>query len=117
MKRQNGMSLISVLIVGAILMALLVLGFRLVPVYVEYFGVKKSFSGVISTTDQAAPAAAFRSAFQKYAYSNDITSVDSQTISVTKDSGKVTLQVSYRREVPLFANVGLYFDFDVSSDK
>ena len=115
MKRQSGLSLISILIVGAILMAVLVLGFRLVPVYVEYFGVKKAFVGVISSTDPGAPASAFRSAFGKFAYTNDINSVDAQTISVNKDNGKVTLQVSYRRELPLFSNVGLYFDFDISS--
>jgi hypothetical protein len=116
MKRQGGLSLISTLIVGALLMALLVLGFRLVPVYVEYFGVKKAFAGVVASTDASAPASAFRSAFSKYAYTNDIRSVDAQTISVNKDNGQVVLQVAYRREVSLFANVGLYFDFDIRSD-
>ncbi|GAB2903425.1 hypothetical protein GCM10027046_36030 [Uliginosibacterium flavum] len=117
MKRQNGMSLISVLIVGAILMAVLILGFKMVPVFNEYFNVKKAFASVVSTVDPAAPASSFRAAFGKFRDVNDITSVDAQTISVTKDGGKVTLQVLYRRELPLFANVGLYFDFDVTSDK
>jgi hypothetical protein len=115
MKRQNGMSLISTLIVGAILMGLLVLAFKMVPVFNEYFSVKKALVSVVSSTDPGAPASSFRAAFGKHRDINDITSVDPQTISVTKDNGRATMQVSYRRELHLFANVGLYFEFDVSS--
>lgn len=116
MKRQNGFSLISTLIVGALLMAVLVLGLKLVPVFNEYFEVQKGFKSVVAATDPGAPPSAFRNAFGKHRDVNDITSVDPQAISVNKDNGRVTLQVSYRREVPLFMNVGLYFDFDVSSN-
>ena len=107
--------MISVLIVGAILMAVLILGFKLVPVFNEYYSVKKAFASVVSTTDPTAPPSTFRAMFGKFKDVNDITSVDAQTIGVSKDNGKVTLQVSYRRELPLFANVGLYFDFDITS--
>lgn len=116
MKRQNGMTLLSLLIVGSFVMACLVLGLRLVPVYVEFFAVKKAFTKVITNTDPTAPASAFRAAFKKFAQIDDIDSIDPQTIGVSKDNGKVTLQVLYRREVSLFANIGLYFDFDVSSN-
>jgi hypothetical protein len=116
MKQERGMTLISLLIVGSLAMSCVVLGLKLVPVYSEFFAVKKAFSKVVSSADPTAPAATFRAAFQRFAQVDDIHSIDPQTIGVSKDSGKVSLQVSYRREVPLFANVGLYFDFDVSSN-
>jgi hypothetical protein len=115
MKRQRGLSLISTLIVGAILMAALLLAFKLVPVFNEYFAVRKGFNNVVSSVDAAAAPAEFRNAFSKQAQIDDITSVDPKSIQVEKNSGKVSLQVSYRREVPLFANVSLVFDFNVSS--
>lgn len=115
MRRQNGLSLISTLIVGVILVATLILGFRLIPVYNEYFSVKKAFAGVIASTDPAAPTSSFRSAIQRYKEVEDMPSVDVQSVLVSKDNGVTSLQVSYRRELPLFANVGLYFDFDVKS--
>ena len=115
MRRQSGLSLISTLIVGMILVAMLVLGFRLIPVYNEYFSVKKALAGVVASTDPAAPASTFRSALQKYKDVEDMPSMDVQSVQISKDGGATTLQVSYRREVPLFANVGLYFDFDVKS--
>lgn len=116
MKQQRGITLISTLILGMVVAAGLVLALRLVPVYTEFFAVKGAFTKVITSTDSGAPAAQFRTAFQRYADIDDIKSVDPQTIIVDKDAGKVTMHVSYRREVALFGNAGLYFDFNVSSD-
>lgn len=117
MKRQKGLSLISTAIIGILLIAVLILGFKMVPVYNEYFGVKKAFNSVVAETDPTSPPAVFRQAFKRFKDVGDLDSIDPQAIDVTKDSGRVTMQVSYRRELPLFANVGLYFNFDVSATK
>ncbi len=116
MKRQSGISLISTLILGVLAMAVLVLGLRLVPVYTEYFAVKGAFTKVLTSTDPGAPLSQFRTAFQRFADIDDIKSVDPQTIVVEKEGGKASMHVSYRREVPLYGNTGLYFDFEVSSN-
>lgn len=115
MKQQRGLSLISTLIVGALAIAALLLAFRLVPVFTEYFAIKKAFNNVVSSADAAAPPGEYRRAFTKYMQVDNITSVDPSAIEVSKDAGGVTLRLSYRREVPLFANVSLAFDFDVAS--
>ena len=117
MKRQKGLSLISTAIIGILLIAVLILGFKMVPVYNEYFGVKKAFNSVIAEVDPTSAPTAFRSAFQRFKDVSDLDSIDPQAIDITKDSGRVTMQISYRRDLPLFANVGLYFNFDVSVTK
>lgn len=117
MKRQSGLSLISTMIIGVILVAILILGFRIVPVYSEYYSVQKAFAGVLDSTDKAAQPSVYRNNFMRFSDVGDLRSVDSKAIDITKSNGQVTMQVSYRRELPLFANVGLYFDFDVSVTK
>lgn len=114
--RQSGLSIMSTLIVGFFLAAGLILGLKLVPVFTEYAAVKKAFNSVVSSTDVQQSASVFRNAFSKYAQIDDINSVDPQTIVVTKEDGRAYLYVDYRREVALFANVGLFFDFSVASE-
>jgi hypothetical protein len=114
--RQQGLSIVSTIIVGGFLAAALILGLKLVPVFTEYYAVKKDFNNVIKNTDPQAPATVFRNAFSKFAQIDDISSVDAQTIVVTKDSGRASLSADYQRSVPLFANVSLVFDFSVASD-
>ena len=114
--RQSGLSIVSTLVVGIFLAAALILGLKLVPVFTEFSAVKKAFNGVIRSTDIQQPASVFRTAFIKYMQIDDISSVDPQTIVVTKENGRAFMYVDYRKEVPLFANVGLYFNFSVASD-
>ncbi|HSD36127.1 MAG TPA: DUF4845 domain-containing protein [Rhodocyclaceae bacterium] len=116
-RKQSGLSILSTLIVGGFIAAALILGLKLVPVYTEFFAVKKAFNNVVKNTDPQAPATVFRQSFSKYAQIDDISSVDPQTIVVTKDSGRASLSADYQRTVPLFANVSLIFDFSVASDK
>lgn len=115
MKRQRGLTLISTLIVGLFILGGLLLGLKLVPVFNEYFGIKKSLNTIIKSVDASAPPADFRRAFSRQAEIDDFGSVDPQTLVVTKSGGSVTLSIEYRREVPLFANVSLVFDFASSA--
>jgi hypothetical protein len=41
--------------------------------------------------------------------------VSANDLVITKEGGQVVISFSYRKEVPLFANVGLYFNFEASS--
>jgi hypothetical protein len=117
MKRQKGLSLISTLIVGMVLVSILILGFKVVPVYTEYFSAKQAFKGVLDSTDPTSPPTAYRRAVERFKDIGDMPSIDPSALAVTRDAGQTTLQISYRREVPVVANVGLYFDFDISVTK
>jgi len=116
MNRQRGLSLVSTLIVGAILLGGLVLGLKVVPVYSEYFEIKKAFSKVVSSLEPTASPTEFRNAFLRFAQAGYITSVDPQTIEVLKENGKASLHIEYDQKVTLFANVSLLFEFSVDSD-
>lgn len=116
MNRQRGLSLVSTLIVGAILVGVLVLGLKVVPVYSEYFEIKKAFTKVVTTVDPSASPFEFRSAFKKFADAGYISTIDYQTIEVNKDNGKASLHIEYNKTVKLFANVSLLFEFSVDSD-
>ena len=115
MRRQKGFTLISTLIVGVLIVLCLLLGFKLIPVFTEYFAIKKAFSAVVRDVPGDAPLGDFRKAYQRYAEIDDISSVRSEQLEIVRDSGSVTISVSYERTVPLLANASLLLAFDVSS--
>lgn len=114
-QRQHGLSLISALIVGVMAMAALILGLKIVPVYAEYFAVKKAFTKVITATDIGAPPSEYRTAFQRFADIDGITSVERDTIDVVKEGGHASMHVKYSRTVKLFGPASLLFEFSVDS--
>lgn len=115
-KRQSGLSLIGVLIVGALLGACLLVGFKMVPVVSEYYGIKRAISAVASSADpMTATVSQLRSDFSKRALVDEISSISATDLDITKENGHIVISVEYSRKVPLVSNVSLLVDFSASS--
>lgn len=99
----------AALVVGAIVLAM-----RCVPVYNEYFGVKKALSA-ISTNNEANSPEAIRNFFDRRASVDDITSVKPSDLVISKENGRWSISAEWQRTVPLVANVSLLFEFSASS--
>lgn len=115
-KKQSGISLIGVLIVGALLGACLLVAFKMIPVVTEYFAIKRAIATVASSADpMVASVSQLRSDFSKRAMVADITSVSATDLDITKENGRIVISVDYSRKVPLAYNVSLLVDFSASS--
>lgn len=116
-KSQSGLSLVSVLLVGGTMAALVVLGLKLIPVVNEYFGIKRALAAVVSASNpQSATVSELRNAFSKRVTVDDITSVTPADIDITKENGRIVMSVDYARKVPLYGKVSLLIEFSASSD-
>ena len=116
-KSQSGLSLVSVLLVGGAMAALVVLGLKLIPVVNEYFGIKRALAAVVSASNpQSATVSELRNAFSKRVTVDDITSVTPADIDITKENGRIVMSVDYARKVPLYGKASLLIEFSASSD-
>ena len=111
MKKQAGISLIGMLIVASLAAFFLLLAFRAVPAYSEYFAVKKILNAIASESTNEATVAQLRKDFEKRAYIDYVETVGPEDLVVTKEGGKIVLSVEYERRVPVVANVSLVFAF------
>ena len=116
MKRQKGLTLTGMILFGILIMVLLLLAFKIVPVYVEYFAIQKQFKAMSldpklrgATRNQIANTWAARSAV------DDLRSMDPDFIEITKDGEELIVSGEYAVKVPLFRNVAACFDFKPSS--
>ena len=46
---------------------------------------------------------------------DEVKVISGNDLEVTKEGGDVVISFAYKKEVPLFANVGVYIDFAASS--
>ncbi len=115
-KSQSGVSLIGVMIGGAVLAALLLVGLKLIPVISEYMGVKRSMAAVVGGANpQTATVSELRSAFTKRAMVDDVTTITASDLDITKEDGRIVMSIEYSRKVKLFGNVSLLIDFSAST--
>ncbi|WP_211091389.1 DUF4845 domain-containing protein [Pseudothauera rhizosphaerae] len=115
--KQNGLSLISLLIVAAILAFVLLIGFRCVPAITEYMAIQRILPLVADEGDNGAPIADMRRSFDRRAQIDDVSSVKGADLVIVKEAGQVVIEVDYARTVPVAGNVSLLFDFHVSNVK
>jgi hypothetical protein len=115
--RQLGISLLG-LIFGLILLIMVaLLAMKLTPAYLEFFAIKKALNGISNERRGGGQAsvAEIRKAFDARAVIDDFTAVKGADLEITKEGNEVVISTTYRKEVALFANLGIYIDFVASS--
>jgi len=115
--RQRGLSMIGFLFVAALVIVVVIVGFRVMPAYIEYYSIQKALQQSLDDAKDLNSAAEIRSAFQRRADAGYIESVDGKDIEVTKTKNEVTASVSWTRKLPMVANASILLDFEASATK
>jgi hypothetical protein len=114
--RQQGITLTGLIVGAVVLIFAAVLAMKLVPSYIEFFAVKKALAGIaVDTRGRSSSVADIRRLFENRSSVDDINSVKSSDLEISKEGNDYVVAASWRREVPLFAGIGLYIDFAVST--
>ena len=109
-RQQQGLSLIA-LIIGLIVLSFVALfAMKVLPSYMEFRSAKNAIDA-IARERPGATAADVRRAFENRSAIDDIETVKPSDLEIGKEGNAVVISFSYRKEVPLFTNVGLYIDY------
>ena len=112
--KQTGVSLSGLIVVFAILIVLALLGFRVGPAFAEFYSAKNIIK-TIAQEKRGGSVAEIRKAWDQKTMIDEIKVIAATDLEITKDGGDVLISFAYKKEVPLFANVGLYIDFAANS--
>ena len=113
MQAQRGVSLGMLVGILFILAILALFAMKLLPSFMEYRTTKSTIEAIARQPN--ASVADIKKAFDARATVDDISAVKAQDLEVTKEGSDVVVSFAYRKEVPLFGNVGLYIDYAASS--
>ena len=112
MKQQQGLSLIGLLIISAVLVFVAIIGFKLLPAYIEYFTIKRVVSDLAHGYEVRGGAPRdVMYAFDRRATIDNITSIRGSDLEVTKQGDGFEVVATYSVHVPLFGNLSACIDF------
>ena len=111
-RRQRGLSLVSLIFLGLIAIMLLTIGFKLVPSLVEYLAIDRAVQKI---KNEGTTVREIRSAFDKHATIDDIKSITSKDLDITKDTDGVVISFAYSYSVPIADNVRIVIDYSGST--
>ena len=105
--RQRGLSLVGLIFVGMIVVALLALGFRIVPAVIEYIAIERA----VQKIKNESTVRDIQAAFERHRTIDDITSITSKDLDITKEGDRVVISYAYQKKIPILDNVSLVIDF------
>ena len=116
-KTQAGMSLTGFLLGLALVGFVLYLGMKLIPMYQEYWSVKKALQSVAQ--DDAVPAdpVSVRQALAKYFDVGYVGSVKPESIKVERVGDASMISVEYEVRRPFIHNLDIVGKFSASAEK
>ena len=118
MRQERGLTMTGFLILSIILIFTALLVFRLLPHYLDYFYVQKSVDSIARDLDlQTATLREIRSAFDKRAMIDNITTIRGEDLELIKEGNNAVLDASYSVKVPIIGNVAACIDFQATSAK
>jgi hypothetical protein len=117
MRKQQGISLTNLIVWLAVLGFLFVMGAKLMPAYIEYFKVKKVFAAMEQGGILKSSVRDIRYDFDKRNAIEDITSIRSEDLTITKEGGETILAAEWSVKVPLVSNASACLDFSVTTAK
>jgi len=112
--RQTGVSFTGLIIGAVILIVVALLGMKVGPAYAE-FSSAKAMIRTIAVEKRGGSVADIRKAWSTKTMIDNISVIGPDDLEVTKEGGEILISFAYRKEVPLFANMGLYIDFAANS--
>lgn len=115
--RQGGLTMTGFLLTAIVAVAVVMIGFQMVPPYIEYFTVKKIMAKTLDDSKQGFSLYQFRRDFDLKASADYIDSVKGSDIEVIKEGNNLVASASWTRTLHLVGNVSLLLEFEATATK
>jgi len=115
MGKQRGVSLMGLIITLGVLGFIAVMAAKLLPSYVEYFGVKKIFAAMVQNGDTKGTVPEIRRAYDTRNAIEDVKSVQGSDLEVTREGGEAVVSANWSVKIGLVANISACIDFSVTT--
>ena len=112
--RQQGLSLIGMILISALVGLAAILIMQVAPAVIEYFTIVKDAKAVAGS-GEGLTVVDVRTAFMKRAQVDNIDSITPADLDISKDGAQIVISFAYTKKISLFGPVSLGIDFQGST--
>jgi type II secretory pathway pseudopilin PulG len=112
--KQQGISLVGLIFVLAILGFVGVLGLKIVPTYIEYRAIS---NGIKQAKAAGTTVRAIQDAFNKSASVTYIESISGKDLIIGAENGEIEVSFAYEKRIPLMGPASLVLDYTGTTAK
>jgi hypothetical protein len=116
MRNERGLTMIGFIFVAAVVVVVALVGFRVLPAYIEYFQVQKSLQGSLDDSETGSLAEVRRN-FDRRIGASYVDSVRPTDVTVSRQGNQIVAAVVWQRILPMIGNASILLDFDATATK
>jgi hypothetical protein len=116
--RQHGLTILGFILVAAVVIIFAMVGFRVVPSYVEYYSVKKALEdtmrgGSVDPNNQQA----FRAELARRLQTSYVENVKAADAIIQRSGNQLTAELAWERRLHMFGNAYILLEFEAMSSR
>ena len=111
-RKQSGMTMLGFLITLAVVMFFLYCGMKIVPMYTEFYSVKKALASIANEQNaQITSKDKIRALFARHMQIDYVSVVKPEMLKIEATDTGYNMLMDYERRTPLFANLDVVAKF------
>ena len=115
-RSQRGLSIIGFLLVAAVVIIFALVGFRVLPSYIEYFTVQKALQATLAEPGNLTPQDIRRS-LERRITGDYVDSVRASDVTVTKEGNQIVASLSWQKILHMVGNASILLDFEATANR
>ena len=113
--RETGLGVLSALLLLLLVGAVVLIGFRIAPIYLEYYQIRKAMATIGEDIDNyAIEIPEIRRRMERHFAIDYISAVKPRDLRLRKQQGTITVDLNYEDRRPLFGNLQVVGRFNES---
>jgi Tfp pilus assembly major pilin PilA len=113
-RRQRGLTILGFIFVAAVIVVVALVGFRVLPSYIEYYTVKKALEATLADTANVTPQE-IRRALATRISADYIESVRATDVTVTKENNQIVATLNWQKILHMVGNASILLEFEASA--
>ena len=110
-RKQSGMTMLGFLITLTVVMFFLYCGMKVVPMYTEYYSVKKALASIASDPEAGVSKDKIRALFSRHMEIDYVSVIKPEMLQIECTDTGYNMIMDYERRTPLFANLDVVAKF------
>ncbi|HEX4884655.1 MAG TPA: DUF4845 domain-containing protein [Casimicrobiaceae bacterium] len=117
-RRQAGLTILGFLLTAAVVVIFAMVGFRVVPSYVEYYSVKKALEDTMrgGGADPNNPAE-FRKELARRLQTGYVENVKAADATLVRSGSQIIAELAWERRLHMFGNASILLEFETSASR
>jgi hypothetical protein len=114
--RHRGLTIMGFLLVAAVVVIFAMVGFRVIPSYIEYQSVRKALDDTMrgGSADPNNPAA-FRKELERRLQTSYVEDIKASDVILQRSGTQVTAELAWERRLHMFGNMYILLEFEATS--